>query len=63
MQLPTLIGHTGSMGTWLWYAPELELVVAGTVDQSTAATVPFRPVPRALARLLSSKQRRPHATR
>lgn len=51
LRLPTLIGHTGSTGSWLWHAPQLDLIVAGTVDQTTAATVPFRPLPRALARL------------
>jgi CubicO group peptidase (beta-lactamase class C family) len=51
LRLPTLIGHTGSTGSWLWHLPELDLIVAGTVDQTTAATVPFRPLPRALARL------------
>ncbi|HVL51273.1 MAG TPA: serine hydrolase domain-containing protein [Actinomycetota bacterium] len=48
-RLPTVVGHTGSTGSWLWHVPELDLVVAGTVDQTSAATVPFRSVPRALA--------------
>jgi CubicO group peptidase (beta-lactamase class C family) len=51
LRLPTLVGHTGSTGSWLWHAPQLDLILAGTVDQTTAATVPFRPLPRALARL------------
>lgn len=50
-RLPGLVGHTGSTGSWLWHCPELGLVLAGTVDQSTAVTVPFRPVPNALAGL------------
>jgi hypothetical protein len=49
--LPVLLGHTGSTGSWLWHCPDLGLVLAGTVDQASAATVPFRPVPNALAGL------------
>jgi D-alanyl-D-alanine carboxypeptidase len=48
-RIPTLIGHTGSTGSWLWHVPTLDLVVTGTVDQVTAAAVPFQAVPRALA--------------
>jgi CubicO group peptidase (beta-lactamase class C family) len=51
LTIPTLIGHTGSTGSWLWYAPQLGLITAGTVDQTAAAAVPFRPVTRALAGL------------
>jgi CubicO group peptidase (beta-lactamase class C family) len=51
LRIPGLIGHTGSTGSWLWYCPELRLLLAGTVDQTGAATVPFRLVPRALAGL------------
>lgn len=52
-RIPTVVGHTGSTGSWLWHVPELDLVVAGTVDQATAAAVPFQAVPRALASLRS----------
>ncbi len=48
-RIPTLVGHTGSTGSWLWHVPALDLVVTGTVDQATAAAVPFQAVPRALA--------------
>lgn len=51
LRIPAVIGHTGSTGSWLWYAPALRLLLAGTVDQTAAATVPFRVVPRALAGL------------
>ena len=50
-RLPVLAGHTGSTGSWLWHCPQLDLMLAGTVDQTTAVTVPFRPVSNALARL------------
>jgi D-alanyl-D-alanine carboxypeptidase len=50
-RFPTVIGHTGSTGSWLWHVPDLEMVVAGTVDQTRSAAVPFQAVPRALAAL------------
>jgi D-alanyl-D-alanine carboxypeptidase len=49
--LPALLGHTGSTGSWLWWCPELDLLLAGTVDQTAAAPVPFRAVPRVLSGL------------
>lgn len=51
MRIPTLLGHSGSTGSWLWYLPAVGLLIAGTVDQATAAIAPFRPVPRALTGL------------
>ena len=45
---PEVIGHTGATSPWLFYCPELDLLLAGTVDQATAAAVPFRFVPRLL---------------
>ncbi|MFC7740430.1 serine hydrolase domain-containing protein [Nocardiopsis composta] len=30
----TLIGHSGATGTWLFHCPELDLHLAGTVDQT-----------------------------
>jgi CubicO group peptidase (beta-lactamase class C family) len=52
-RIPGLIGHTGSTGSWLWFCPELELLIAGTVDQTMAPTVPFRIVPRYVAGMKS----------
>ena len=46
--LPSIVGHTGISGSWLFYSPELDVVTAGTVDQLTAGAVPFRSVPRLL---------------
>ncbi len=43
---PTLIGHTGSSGSWLFWSPEHDLYLAGTVDQTTAAAVPYRLLPK-----------------
>ena len=51
---PTLIGHTGASGSWLFWCPEHELYLAGTVDQTTAAGLPYQRLPRAIRRLHSS---------
>jgi D-alanyl-D-alanine carboxypeptidase len=47
-RIPAVIGHTGSTGTWLFWCPELDVLVAGAVNQATAGAVPFRLVPRVL---------------
>lgn len=44
--MPAVVGHTGSTGSWLFYCAELDLYLAGTVDQATAGAVPYRVVPR-----------------
>jgi len=46
--MPAVVGHTGSTGTWLFHCPERDLFLAGTVDQSTEAALPFRFLPRVL---------------
>ncbi len=38
----SLVGHSGSTGTWLFTCPELDLHLAGTVDQTEARGTPFR---------------------
>lgn len=57
-RVPGLLGHTGSSGSWLWYAPTLGVLMAGTVDQTTAAAVPFRDIGRAMAGLPRQPRRR-----
>lgn len=47
-RVPPAIGHTGSTGSWLFYCPELDVYLAGTVDQGTAGAVPYRVVPKIL---------------
>jgi CubicO group peptidase (beta-lactamase class C family) len=32
-RVPTVWGHSGSIGSFLYYAPELDLYMAGTIDQ------------------------------
>ncbi len=44
---PAASGHTGAVGSWLFYCPKLELIFAGTVGQLTAAA-PFKITPRLL---------------
>ena len=46
----TLVGHAGVTGTWLFHCPELDLHLAGTIDQSTfsARSAPFRIMARIL---------------
>jgi D-alanyl-D-alanine carboxypeptidase len=46
---PSMVGHTGVTGSWLFHCPELDLILSGTVDQATAAAVPFWFVPKLLA--------------
>jgi D-alanyl-D-alanine carboxypeptidase len=46
--MPELIGHTGAVGSWLFYCPKLDLILAGTVSQVTAAAVPFKVMPKLL---------------
>lgn len=38
----TLVGHSGSTGTWLFTCPELDVQLTGTVDQTQAQALPFR---------------------
>ncbi len=54
--IPAVIGHTGSTGTWLFFCPELDVYLCGSVDQATAGAVPFRFVPK-LLRILASTAR------
>lgn len=44
----TLVGHSGSTGTWLFTCPELGVHLAGTVDQTEARQLPFRIMARCL---------------
>lgn len=46
--VPAVIGHTGSTGSWLFYCPQLDLLLCGTVDQATAGPLPYKVVPKML---------------
>ena len=45
------IGHTGANASWLFWSPEHDLYLAGTVDQTMAAPVPYRLLPNLVRRL------------
>lgn len=46
--IPAVIGHSGANGSWLFYCPEYDFYIAGSVSQVLAAAVPFRVIPRVL---------------
>jgi D-alanyl-D-alanine carboxypeptidase len=54
--MPAVVGHTGSTGCWLFYCPQRELLLAGSVDEATAGAVPYRIVPRILRILRTSSR-------
>ncbi|MFV8833580.1 serine hydrolase [Aquisalimonas sp.] len=58
LTVPTLIGHTGVSGSWLFYAPDSDLYLTGTVDQLTAPAIPFRKLPRLVEQLRSTAVKR-----
>jgi D-alanyl-D-alanine carboxypeptidase len=39
-QVPVVWGHTGSLGSFLYYAPNLDLYMAGTIDQTSDKITP-----------------------
>ena len=55
--IPAVLGHTGSTGCWLFYCPELDVFLAGTVNEVTAGAIPFRAVPRILSILRKPSSR------
>lgn len=55
--VPTVFGHTGSSGSWLFHCPKLDLYLCGTVDQVSAGALPYRFVPK-LLRVLDIRARR-----
>lgn len=46
--MPTLYGHTGSTGCWVFWSPDLDLYIAGSCDEATAGALPYRLVPKIL---------------
>lgn len=46
--MPQVIGHTGSTGCWLFYCPEMDMLLTGSVDEVTAGAVPYRIIPKIL---------------
>lgn len=60
-QAPTLFGHTGVTGSWLFHIPELDIIISGTVDQVMGAPVPYRFGPRLALELMKLGVRGPAA--
>lgn len=46
--IPAVIGHTGVSGSYLFYCPDLELILVGTFNQIAAAALPYRIIPKVL---------------
>jgi D-alanyl-D-alanine carboxypeptidase len=42
MKVPPLWGHSGSTGSFLYYSEDLNLYLAGTIDQTASQSKPFR---------------------
>jgi D-alanyl-D-alanine carboxypeptidase len=57
-RMPSLLGHSGSSGSWLFMAPERQLFFVGTVDEVTSGAVPYRLLPR-LLRVMEKLSLRP----
>lgn len=53
--MPSILGHTGSTGCWLFYCPEWDVLLSGSVDEVTAGAVPYSTVPRILNILRTSE--------
>ncbi|MCD8509363.1 MAG: beta-lactamase family protein [Bacillus sp. (in: Bacteria)] len=60
--MPDVIGHTGAVGSWLFYCEKLDVIVTGTVSQVTAAPAPFKIVPK-LLRVLEEMEGTSHQDR
>lgn len=41
-QIPEFYGHTGVTGSWLFYVPKYDLIIAGDVGQLSASAVPYQ---------------------
>ena len=42
VKAPALWGHSGSPGSWLYYSPDLDLYLAGTINQTESQSTPFK---------------------
>jgi D-alanyl-D-alanine carboxypeptidase len=52
--IPPVVGHSGATGSWLFYCQELDVLLAGTVNQLSAGAVPFRYIPKILQALVAA---------
>lgn len=53
--MPGVVGHTGSSGSWLFWCPERDLLLAGSVNELTANALPFSTVVPGILRISAFK--------
>ena len=46
--MPLVLGHTGSTGCWLFWCPEWDILLSGSVEEVTAGAIPYRIIPKIL---------------
>jgi CubicO group peptidase (beta-lactamase class C family) len=56
--MPSILGHTGSTGCWLFYCPEWDVLLSGSVNEVAAGAVPYRTIPKIL-KILRTLDSRP----
>jgi hypothetical protein len=49
--LPAMWGHSGTTGSFLYYVPEKDLYIAGSINQTESKFAPFGLIRKALAAL------------
>lgn len=54
--VPPLMGHTGAVGSWLFYCREVQMIYTGTVSQVMGAPAPFKVVPCMVREAVGRKQ-------
>jgi D-alanyl-D-alanine carboxypeptidase len=55
MKVPPLWGHSGSTGSFLYYSEDLNLYLAGTIDQTASRSKPFRLISKVIKAIQSKK--------
>ncbi|MBN2402134.1 MAG: beta-lactamase family protein [Spirochaetes bacterium] len=55
MKLPPLWGHSGSTGSFLYYSEDLDLFIAGTVNQTASQMKPFMLISKVIKAIKSDK--------
>jgi len=55
MKVPPLWGHSGSTGSFLYYSEDLNLYMAGSINQTESKSKPFRLMPRVMKAIQSKR--------
>jgi len=55
MKVPPLWGHSGSTGSFLYYSEDLNLYMAGSINQTESKSNPFRLMPRVMKAMQSKR--------